>query len=112
MVPAAAADPAHRSEPGFAGPALDRWPYERGIALRLTEAGKLTQNANVGCFAGKFRDEYLNEHRLRSLAKARAIVAAWRVDYSEWRLRSALGYRTLAEHAAGWQARQRDGDER
>jgi hypothetical protein len=28
------------------------------------------------------------------------------------RAHSALGYRTPAEHAAEWRARQRDGDER
>jgi putative transposase len=32
---------------------------------------------------GKFRDECLNEHWFGSLAEARAIVAAWRVDYNK-----------------------------
>ena len=92
--------------------ALDQWAYDRGIELRLIEAGKPTQNAYVESFNGKFRDECLNEHWFGSLAEARAIVAAWRVDYNERRPHSALGYRTPAEHAAEWRARQRDGDER
>ena len=85
---------------------------ERGVELRLIEAGKPTQNAYVESFNGKFRDECLNEHWFGSLAEARAIIAAWRVDYNERRPHSALGYRTPAEHAAEWRARQRDGDER
>jgi hypothetical protein len=39
-------------------------------------------------------------------------VAAWRVDCNERRAHSTLGYRTPAEHAAEWRARQCDGDER
>jgi putative transposase len=97
--------------PEFTGRALDRWAYERGIELRLIEAGKPTQNAYVESFNGKFRDECLNEHWFGSLAEARAIVAAWRVDYNERRPHSALGYRTPAEYAAEWRARQRAGDE-
>jgi putative transposase len=98
--------------PEFTGRALDQWAYERGIELRLIEAGKPTQNAYVESFNGKFRDECLNEHWFATLAEARAIIAAWRVDYNERRPHSALRYRTPAEHAAGWRARQRDGDER
>ena len=98
--------------PEFTGRALDQWAYERGIELRLIEAGKPTQNAYVESFNGKFRDECLNEHWFGSLAEARAIVSAWRVDYNERRPHSALGYRTPAEHAAEWRARQRDGEER
>ena len=69
--------------PDFTGRALDQWAYERGIELRLIEAGKPTQNAYVESFNGKFRDECFNEHWFGSLAEARAIVAAWRVDYDE-----------------------------
>jgi putative transposase len=98
--------------PEFTGRALDQWAYERGIELRLIEAGKPTQNAFVESFNGKFRDECLNEHWFASLAEARAIVAAWRIDYNERRPHSALGYWTPAEYAAEWRARQRGGDER
>jgi putative transposase len=97
--------------PEFTGRALDQWAYERGIELRLIEAGKPTQNAFVESLNSKFRDECLNEHWFASLAEARAIVAAWRVDYNERRPHSALGYRTPAEYAAAWRARQRAGDE-
>ena len=36
--------------PEFTGRALDQWAYERGIELRLIEAGKPTQNAYVESF--------------------------------------------------------------
>ncbi len=63
--------------------ALDQWVYERGIDLRLIEAGKPTQDAYVESFNGKFRDECLYEHRFGSPAEAQAIVAAWQFDYNE-----------------------------
>jgi putative transposase len=61
-----------------------------------------TQNAYVESFNGKFRDECLNEHRFRTLAEARMIVAAWRLYYNQVRPHSALEYRTPAEFAATW----------
>ena len=82
------------------------------MKLHFIRPGKPVENAYVESFNGKFRDECLNEHWFGSLAEARSIVAAWRVDYNERRPHSALGYRTPAEHAAEWRARQRDGDER
>lgn len=97
--------------PEFTSRALDQWAYDRGIELRLIEAGKPTQNAYVESFNGKFRDKRLNEHWFSSLAEARAVVAAWRVDYNAQRPHSALGYRTPAEHAAAWRGRQRVGNE-
>jgi len=97
--------------PEFTGRALDQWAYERGIELRLIEAGKPTQTAYVESFNGKFSVECLNEHWFGSLAEARAVVAAWRVDYNEQRPHSALAYRTPAEYAAEWRARQNDNAE-
>jgi putative transposase len=43
----------------------------------LIEPGKLTQNAYIESFNGKFRDEYLNEHWFQSLTEARVRVATW-----------------------------------
>jgi putative transposase len=91
--------------PEFTGKALDQWAYERGVALRLIQAGKPTQNAYIESFNGKFRDECLNEHWFRSLAEARAIVAAWRKDYNQHRPHSALEYQTPAEFAAAHRTR-------
>ena len=91
--------------PEFTGKALDRWAYERGVELRLIQAGKPTQNAYIESFNGKFRDECLNEHWFRTLAEAREIVARWRLDYNQVRPHSAIGYQTPAEFAAAWCAR-------
>jgi putative transposase len=86
--------------PEFTGKALDQWAYDHGVALRLIQAGKPTQNAYVESFNGKFRDECLNEHWFQSLAEARVIVAAWRMDYNQARPHSALEYQTPAEFAS------------
>jgi putative transposase len=90
--------------PEFTGKALDQWAYDRGVSLRLIQAGKPMQNAYVESFNGKFQDECLNEHWFRSLAEARQIIGAWRMDYNQGRPHSALGYRTPAEFAAVWRA--------
>jgi len=86
--------------PEFTARALDQWAYRNGVALKLIQAGKPTQNGYIESFNGKFRDECLNDHWFSTLVEARAIVASWRRDYNECRPHSALGYRTPAEHAA------------
>ena len=86
--------------PEFTGKALDQWAYEKGIELRLIEAGKPTQNAYIESFNGKFRDECLNEHWFKTLAEAREIISLWRQDYNQARPHSALDYQTPAEFAA------------
>lgn len=91
--------------PEFTGKALDQWAWERGVALRLIQAGKPTQNAYIESFNGKFRDECLNEHWFRSLAEARLLIGAWRQDYNQCRPHSALGYQTPAEFAAACRTR-------
>jgi putative transposase len=77
--------------PEFIGRALDAWVYARGIRLHFIDPGKPNQNAYVESFNGRFRDECLNEHWFLSLAHARQIVEAWRVDYNAVRPHSSLG---------------------
>lgn len=86
--------------PEFTSRALDQWAYASGVTLKLIQPGKPTQNAYIESFNGKFRDECLNEHWFRSLAHARAVIAAWRLDYNEERPHSALNYLSPAEFAA------------
>ena len=50
------------------------------------------------------RDECLNEHVFSSLAQARRIIEAWRIDYNTVRPHSSLGYLTPQEFAASWRA--------
>jgi putative transposase len=76
--------------PEFSGRALDRWAYARGVQLRFIRPGKPIENAFVESFNGKFRDECLTEHWFASVAEARALIDAWRVDYNTLRPHSAL----------------------
>jgi putative transposase len=85
--------------PEFTGRALDQWAYRHGVDLKLIEAGKPMQNGYVESFNGKFRDECLNDHWFSTLAEARALINAWRIDYNERRPHSSLGYLTPAEFA-------------
>jgi putative transposase len=80
---------------------LDQWAYTTGVELRFITPGKPSENAFVESFNGRLRDECLNEHWFLSLADARQLVEAWRLDYNRARPHSALGYRTPDEFARG-----------
>jgi putative transposase len=69
---------------------LDEWAYQRGVRIDFIAPGKPTQNPYVESFNGKLRDECLNEHWFTSLADARRILAAWRLDYNTVRPHSSL----------------------
>ena len=71
-----------------------RWAYAHGVELRFIRPGKPIENAYVESFNGKFRDECLNEHWFVSLADAKAIIEAWRVDYNIVRPHGSLGQQT------------------
>jgi putative transposase len=86
--------------PEFTGRALDQWASANGVRLMLTQPGKPTQNAYIESFNGKFRNECLNEHWFTSLEHARAVIGAWRRDYSEVRPHGAIGNQTPAHLAA------------
>ncbi len=48
--------------PEMFGKALDEWAWRNGVRLTFIEPGKLTQNAFIESFNGRFRDESLNEN--------------------------------------------------
>jgi putative transposase len=77
--------------PELTSRALDQWAYQRGVRLRFIDPGKPVQNAFVESFNSRLRDECLNEHWFLSLADARHIVEAWRIDYNQTRPHSSLG---------------------
>jgi putative transposase len=85
--------------PEFSGRALDTWAYARGVQLRFIRPGKPIENAFVESFNGKFRDECLNEHWFASVAEARALIEAWRIDYNTVRPHSALHKATPEQFA-------------
>ena len=62
-----------------------------GIEWHYIAPGKPMQNAFVESFNGRLRDECLNEHVFTTLADARRIVEAWRIDYNTVRPHGRLG---------------------
>lgn len=87
--------------------AMLKWATESGIAWHYIAPGKPMQNGFMESFNGKLRDECLNEHAFGSLAEARCIIEAWRIDYNEVRPHSSLAYQTPEEFAAAWAKAQR-----
>jgi putative transposase len=71
--------------------AVLRWAADQGIEWHYIAPGKPMQNAFVESFNGRLRDECLNEHVFTTLAEARWIVEAWRVDYNTVRPHGRLG---------------------
>ncbi len=80
--------------PEFISSTLDVWSGQHGVKLDFIQPGKPTQNAHVESFNDRFRDECLAQARFPTMARARAEIELWRVDYSCERPRSALDYRT------------------
>ena len=80
--------------PEFISCAMDAWAAKHGVKLDFIQPGKPTQNAHVESFNGRFRDECLAQARFPTLARARAEIEIWRVDYNCERPHSALDYRT------------------
>jgi transposase InsO family protein len=83
----------------FTSRALDAWAYRRGVRLDFIAPGKPVQNAFAESFNGWVRDECLNEHWFLSVAEARRVIEAWRVDYNTARPHSGLAGCTPLEFA-------------
>lgn len=83
----------------FISKVLDKWAYERGVALDFSRPGKPTDNAKVESFNGRFRQECLNAHWFLSLNDAKAKIEEWRQYYNEARPHSALKWATPSEFA-------------
>ena len=86
--------------PEFEGQVLDAWAYEANVTLSFIQPGKPNENAYIESFNGKFRDECLNEHWFVTMAQARRVIEAWRIEYNTERPHSSLGNRTPQEFAA------------
>jgi len=83
----------------FCGRAMLTWAHAHSVTLRLIEPGKPNQNAYIGSFNGRFRDECLNEYWFLNLANAKVIIETWRLEYNEERPKKALGGLTPAAYA-------------
>lgn len=86
--------------PEFISRALDRWAYLHGVTLHFIQPGRPAQNGHVESFNGRLRDECLSQAHFPTLARARAELELWRVDYNTRRPHSAVGYETPAAFAA------------
>ena len=86
--------------PEFISNALNQWAYDHDVNHIFTDPGKPTQNGYIESFNGKLRDECLNQHWFRSVAEARNIIKAWRVEYNQERPHSSLGNKTPLEYAS------------
>lgn len=75
----------------FSGRLLDLWAYHYHVRIDFSRPGKPVDNCFVETFNGSFRDECLNVHWFDTLAQARKVIEAWRVEYNESRPHMALG---------------------
>ena len=86
--------------PELRGRDLDRWAHDRGVRLFFIDPGKPMQNGSIESFNGRFREECLDQSWFTSLAEARRVIEAWRLDYNEHRPHTSLRMRTPAAFAA------------
>ena len=86
--------------PEFRGGELDRWAYGHGVRLFFIDPGKPMQNASIESFNGRFREECLDQSWFTSLAEARRVIEAWRLDYNLHRPHTSLRLATPAGFAA------------
>ena len=86
--------------PEFRGRELDGWAHRSGVKLFFIDPGKPMQNASIESFNGRFREECLDQCWFTSLAEARRVIEAWRVDYNRHRPHTSLRMATPAAFAA------------
>ena len=86
--------------PELRGRDLDRWAHEHGVRLFFIDPGKPMQNGSIESFNGRFREECLDQGWFTSLAEARRVIEAWRVDYNQQRPHTSLRMATPAAFAA------------
>lgn len=83
--------------PEFEGRVLDAWAYKRSVRLAFIRPGKPVDNCYIESFNGRFRDECLNEHWFITMAHARSVIEAWRIEYNTERTHSSLNDLTPEE---------------
>jgi putative transposase len=86
--------------PELRGRDLERWTYEHGVRLFFIDPGKPLQNGSIESFNGRFREACLDPSWFTSLAEARRIIEAWRLDDNAHRPHTSLRMATPAAFAA------------
>jgi putative transposase len=86
--------------PELRGRDLEHWAYENGVKLFFIDPGKPMQNGSIESFNGRFREECLDQSWFTSLAEARRVIEAWRLDDNLQRPHTSLRMRTPATFAA------------
>ena len=66
-------------------------PSQKNVILDFSPTGKLTDNAFIESFNGKFLNECVNAHWFMSIDDARRKIEDWLKDYNEVRPHSAIG---------------------
>lgn len=77
--------------PDFISKELDLWAWSHGVTLDFLRPGKLTDNAFIESFNSRFRQEYLNDARLK--------IESWRCEYNTARPHFAIDNKIPAEFA-------------
>lgn len=87
--------------PEFIAQAIRRWLAKAGVETLYVEPGSPWENGYAESFHSRLRDELTDREEFTSLAEAKHLSDAWRLEYNHRRPHSSLGYRTPAEFAAG-----------
>ena len=85
--------------PEFIAYALQDWLKKKEIKTIYIKPGSPWENAYIGSFHDKLRDELLNRELFVSLLEARVVTEAYRCQYNEERPHSSLGYKTPKDFA-------------
>ena len=88
--------------PEFTGRALDERAHRHGVKLDYIRPGKPFDNAYIGSFNGRLRQECLDENWFTSIEDAKITIESWRIDYNEQRPHSSLGNATPQAFARSW----------
>lgn len=88
--------------PEFIAEALRSWVAEHQTETAYIEPGSPWQNGFRESFHGRFRDEFVSGTLFRSVAEARLLSEAFRIDYNQERPHQSLGYKTPAEFKHAW----------
>ena len=87
--------------PEFIAAAIRQWLDHAKVGPLYIAPGSPWENGYAESFHSRLRDELLNREEFTSLAEARALGTAWRLEYNHRRPHSSLGYQTPAEFSAG-----------